>query len=147
MTPTQSTTREQRAQTLIDSGAVTLLIGTGTAEVRGNRGITYIVTKDGCCCPDRTRRGATCYHEMAVRQLCAEYRALKAATERGERVRPSTALLRAIRWPEKPKAKAGCQQCGAVTDFDLCSGCFFGQRPETPETPGSAFPLNLPEVA
>ena len=85
-----------------------------------------------------------CKHLLSVKQLCQEYRQLKAATERGERVRPSTALLQAIRWPEKPKAKAGCRECGAPTIHDICSGCYFGQRPETP---GSAFPLNLPEVA
>ena len=122
-----TTTREQRAIDLIAASAVKLLIGTGTAEVRGSKGTVYVVTRDGCCCLDRTKRGVACYHEMAVRQLCAEYRELKARAASGERVRPSSALLAAIRWPEKPEAKAGCKECGAPTDFDVCSGCFFGQ--------------------
>ena len=124
--PTQSTTREARAQALIDSGAVTLYVGEGRAEVRGSRGVTYVVTRDQCGCPDFQRRGTDCKHRLAAKALCAEYRELKVAAERGERVRPSTALLQAIRWPEKPKANAGCTECGAPTDFDLCSACFFG---------------------
>ena len=127
MVTSQSTTREARAQALIDAGAVTLYVGQGYAEVKGSNSVTYTVTKDACGCPDFVRRGVDCKHRIAAQQLCAEYRQLKAAAQRGERVRPSTALLQAIRWPEKPKAKVGCKECGAPTDFDVCSGCFFGQ--------------------
>ena len=123
------TTREARAQALIDAGAVTLYVGQGYAEVRGSKGVTYFVTRDQCGCPDFQRRAADCKHRIAAQRLCAEYRRLKAAAQRGERVRPSTALLQAIRWPERPKATepTGCKECGAPTDFDICSGCFFGR--------------------
>ena len=122
---TQDTSREQRAQELIDAGAVTLYVGQGYADVKGSRGITYTVTRESCGCPDFTQRGVECKHRLAARRLCAEYRELKAKAERGERIRPSTALLQAIRWPTKA---TGCKECGAPTDFDLCSGCFFGQK-------------------
>ena len=125
--PNQSTTREAKAQQLIDASAVTLYVGQGYATVRGSQGVTYTVTKDACGCKDFQRRGGDCKHRLAAKALCAEFRQLKAAAERGERVRPSSALLAAIRWPERPKAKAGCRECGAPTDFDICSGCFFGQ--------------------
>ena len=83
----------------------------------------------GCDCPDRQYRGAGCCHELACCQLCAEYRELKAKAERGETVRPSTALLQAIRWPMlKNFNTPGCRECGAPTDFDICSGCFFMQQ-------------------
>ncbi len=119
--------REAKAQELLQSGAVSLFVGQGYALVQGSGSNVYRVTKDGCTCPDRQKRGQPCKHEIACRQLCAEYRELKAKADQGERIRPSSALLQAIRWPEKPKA-TGCKECGAPTDFDVCSGCFFGQR-------------------
>jgi hypothetical protein len=125
--PTKNTSsREAKAQELLNTGAVTLYVGQGVAEVLGSRGITYTVTKDQCGCPDFTRRGVECKHRQAVKALCDEYKVCKAAAQRGETIRPSTALLQAVRWPEKPKA-TGCKECGAPTDFDICSGCFFGQ--------------------
>ena len=121
---TDSTTREARAQALIDSGAVTLFVGEGRAEVRGSEGVVYVVTKTSCGCKDFTQRGVElCKHRLAAKALCAEYRQLKAAVERGERVRPSSALLAAIRWPEKPKAEA-CRDCGRPTTQGLCADCF-----------------------
>ncbi len=126
--PTKNTTsREVRAQELINTGAVTLFVGERYAEVKGSKGETYKVTHEACTCPDFTRRGVECKHRLACRELCRQYRACKAAAQRGETIRPSTALLQAVRWPEKPKA-TGCRECGAPTDFDICSGCFFGQR-------------------
>ena len=125
--PIQNTSRDQRAQELIGAGAVTLFVGQGYAEVRGSKGVTYTVTKDACGCLDFVRRGVDCKHRIAARWLCTEFRLLKELAQRGERVRPSTALLQAIRWPELPKANAVCRECGAPTDFDICSGCFFGQ--------------------
>ncbi len=119
--------REAKAQELLQSGAVSLFVGQGYALVQGSGSNVYRVTKDGCTCPDRQKRGQPCKHEIAVRSLCSEYRAWNAKAEQGERIRPSSALLQAIRWPEKPEA-TGCQECGAPTDFDVCSGCFFGQR-------------------
>ena len=124
MSKSQSITREAKATELIPSGAVTLFVGQGTAEVKGSKGVTYTVTKDQCGCPDFTRRGVDCKHRIASRLLCEEFKALKAAAQRGETIRPSRHLLQALRWPVK---KAGCRECGAVTDFDVCSGCFFGQ--------------------
>ena len=135
MTSQNPTTRESRAQALITAGAVSLFVGQGMAEVKGSKGVTYTVTKDQCGCPDFTRRGVDCKHRIASRLLCEEYRALKATAQRGERIRPSSALLQAIRWPTLARdsetlahAKvSGCRDCGAPTDFDQCSGCFFGQ--------------------
>ena len=122
-----NTSRETKAVELITTGAVQLFVGQGTAEVTGGKGETYKVTHESCTCPDFTRRGAGCKHRLAVKQLCDEYRQLQAAAERGETIRPSRHLLRALRWPERPQA-AGCKECGAPTDFDICFGCFFGQR-------------------
>ena len=124
MATKSNTSRETKAQELLDTGAVSLYVGQGYALVQGSGANVYRVTRDGCTCPDRQKRGQPCKYEIACRQLCAEYRDLKAKAEQGERVRPSTALLRAIRWPVK---EVGCKECGAPTDFDLCSGCFFGQ--------------------
>ena len=96
MSKPQSTTRETKAAELIQSGAVQLFIGEARAEVRGSRGVSYIVTREGCSCPDRQYRGAGCCHELAVKQLCDEFRACRAAAERGERIRPSRHLLQAL---------------------------------------------------
>ena len=127
MSKRDSTTREARAQALLNTGAVSLFVGQGYALVQGSGSNVYRVTKDGCTCPDRQKRGLPCKHEIAVKLLCGEYRAWKAKAGQGERIRPSSALLQAIWWPEKPKTTE-CQGCGAPTDFDFCSGCFFGQR-------------------
>ena len=124
MSKSQSTTREAKAQELITTGAVTLYVGKGYATVRGSGAAVYTVVKTGCTCPDRVKRGQTCKHEIASRLLCEEFKACKAAAQRGETVRPSRHLLQALRWPVK---KAGCRECAAPTDFDICSGCFFGQ--------------------
>ena len=125
-----TTSREAKAQELLDSGAVQLHIGLGVATVQGSGGSVYRVSRGtGCDCPDRQRRGQTCKHEIAAKQLCDEYKACRTAAERGETIRPSRHLLQAIRWPTFARAKVrGCKECGAPTDFDVCSGCFFGQR-------------------
>ncbi len=121
---TKNTSCETKAQELIQTGAVVLLVGTRTAQVRGSKGETYTVTHTTCTCKDFERRGVDCKHRIACRLLCEEYRELKAKAAAGETIRPSRHLLQALRWPVK---QAGCRECGAVTDFDVCSGCFFGQ--------------------
>ena len=141
MATKNTSSREAKAQELLNGGAISLYVGKGYALVQGSGGRVYQVGSTGCTCPDATSRQVTCKHELAVRQLCAEYRQLKAAAQRGERVRPSTALLQAIRWPEPANH---CRDCGKATKHDLCADCWLGHQPETP---GSAFPLNLPEVA
>ncbi len=94
----QSTTRQDRADQLLRDGKVALYVGRGFATVAGKTG-TYTVTRDGCTCKDAETRDRTgCYHALAVRQLCEEFKALKAASERGERVKPSWALINAVRW-------------------------------------------------
>ncbi len=124
--PTKNTTsREAKAQELINTGAVMLFVGERYAEVRGSKGETYKVTHESCECPDFQKRQVECKHRIACRQLCQEYRELKAKAAAGETIRPSRHLLQALRWPVK---KAGCRECGAPTDFDICSGCFFGQQ-------------------
>ena len=127
MSKSQSSTREAKAQEILKAGVIRLFVGQGYALVQNLRGSSeYKVTKAGCTCPDNQQRQVACKHMLAVKALCEEFKACKAAAQRGETIRPSTALLQAIRWPEKPKA-TGCKECGAPTDFDLCSGCFFGQ--------------------
>ena len=117
-----NTSREAKAQELLDTGAVSLYVGQGYALVQGSGANVYRVTRDGCTCPDRQKRGQPCKHEIAVRSLCGEYRAWKAKAEQGETIRPSTALLQAIRWPEKPKPTS-CRDCGTLTRQDLCANC------------------------
>jgi hypothetical protein len=130
---TQSTTREQRAQSILNSGAVSLFVGRGYAEVKGSGSNVYRVTSAGCTCPDAAQRGRPCKHEIAVQSLCGEYRAWQVKAGQGERIHPSSALLQALRWPTKAAAPAvaqGCRECGAPTGFDVCSGCYFGQPVE-----------------
>ena len=119
----KNTSRESKAQALLESGAVQLFVGQGHALVTGSKGTTYRVTKAGCECPDAVKRQRDCYHTLAVKQLCAEYHRLKLAAELGERVKPSAALVAAIRWPEKP---SGCRDCGKPTSQGLCADCFTG---------------------
>ncbi len=128
----QSTTRETKAVELIQSGAVTLYVGQGYAEIKGSGRNVYRVTSTGCTCKDFERRGVDCKHRISARLLCEEFKACKAAAQRGETIRLSSALVAAVRWPEKPKATAtgACKHCGAPTDFDVCSGCFFGNGPK-----------------
>ncbi len=65
--------RESRAITLIEAGAVTLNLD-GTATVRGSGKARYLVTKQGCPCPDYTQRGqqvGPCKHLLAVSRRSA----------------------------------------------------------------------------
>ena len=133
--PTKNTTsRETKAQALLESGAVELYIGLGVATVQGSKGTIYHVSRGtGCDCPDRIRRDQPCKHELAVKQLCDEYHRLKLAAQRGEKVRPSRHLLQALRWPVKKTGgqgvqfapHTGCRECGRPTQQDLCSDCLF----------------------
>ena len=111
----------------LTAGAVSLFVGQGYALVQGSGSNVYRVTKDGCTCPDAAKRGRPCKHEIAVKSLCGEYRAWQVKAGQGERIRPSSALLQALRWPTKAAAPAGCRECGAPTGFDVCSRCYFGQ--------------------
>ena len=127
-------TREQRATDLLTAGAVTLFVGRGYALVAGSKGNVYRVTKAGCECSDFRSRGMECKHLLAVKRLCAEYHALKARAEQGERVTPSAALLAALRWlerpaPVRPAASGRCTDCGAPAPKDLCADCFLGYPP------------------
>ena len=139
MATKNTSSREARAQELITTGAVTLFVGERYAEVRGSKGETYKVTHEACACPDFTRRGIECKHRLACRELCRQYRELKAAAQRGETVRPSRHLLQALRWPVKADVistdnvanvgnVSGCCECGRPTSQDLCADCFFGQK-------------------
>ena len=128
MATKNTTSREAKAQEILKAGVIRLFVGQGYALVQNLRGSSeYKVTKAGCTCPDFQLRQADCKHMLAVKVLCGEYHELKAKAEQGERVRPSSALLQALRWPVKQPKATGCRECGAATDFDVCSGCFFGQ--------------------
>lgn len=94
---TTDSTRQAKALALIEAGMIRLHPGTGTATAHGRDGAIYLITKaDGCPCPDRIRRGPGCKHERAARQLCEEYRALSRQARRGETVRLSVGLLKAL---------------------------------------------------
>ena len=130
---THSTTRDERATDLLNAGAVQLFVGKGYAEVQGKTG-TYVVTREGCGCKDHLHRGGDCYHILAVKRLCAEYHALKAKAEQGETVKPSAALLAALRWPDRPApvrpaASGRCTDSGAPAPRDVCASCFLGHVP------------------
>ncbi len=130
MATKSNTSREAKAQELINTGAVTLYLGRGYAEVKGSGSNVYRVTKDGCCCPDRTKRGQACKHELAVKALCEMFREHRAEAKASGKTRMPAALARALANATPataPAAKAGCTVCSAPTDFDICSGCFFGQ--------------------
>ena len=75
-----------------------------------------------------------CKHILATKALCREYHALKAKAEQGETVKPSAALVAALRWPEcpapvRPAASGRCTDCGAPAPKDLCADCFLGSPP------------------
>lgn len=90
--PTQ--TREDRALTAIRENRVSLYPGTagerGYALVKGNRETTYVVSHEGCCCPDAQKRDPKgCWHALCVRWLCDGYRQHRA------RQAPLSAILMA----------------------------------------------------
>lgn len=72
--------RHQRAAQLLAAGAVKLYVGEGYATVEASKpGYKYVVTRDGCGCPDWTYRHeqvGDCCHVLAVRAACNAYRAL-----------------------------------------------------------------------
>ena len=117
-------TRETRAQALLDSGAVSLFVGKGFAYVRGSGDALYKVTSDGCTCPDFAKRGPGCKHEIAVRRLCAMYREHRSEARATGRTRMPAALAKALA-NATPLPSHPCRECGAPTIHDVCSGCFF----------------------
>ena len=133
MATKNTTSREAKAQELITTGAVTLFVGERYFLVHATNSEIYTVTHESCECPDFTRRGIECKHRLACRELCRQYRELKAAAQRGEKVRPSRHLLQALRWPVKKTGgqgvqfapHTGCRECGRPTQQDLCSDCLF----------------------
>ncbi len=93
-----STTREDRAIALIDAGAVTLNFD-GTATVKGSGKAQYLVTKQGCPCPDYTQRGeqvGLCKHLLAVKALCQVYRACREEARTTGRTRLPANLAKAL---------------------------------------------------
>lgn len=99
---TQDTTtmdkRDAKAQILIDTGKVHLLVGERHALVDGSRGEQYRVNRDGCTCPDWTNRQPEggCGHMRAVKRLCDLYKALRVVARETGRVRIPPALYRAL---------------------------------------------------
>lgn len=108
---TEKSNRYERAQQLLTEGRVRLHPGTGTATVHGRTG-TYTVRKDsGCDCPDAFNRDAlNCYHAVAVKAVCAEYRHLAKLARQGQTVRPSVTLLRALGWQVEASASAPARE-------------------------------------
>jgi hypothetical protein len=95
----QKVSREDKARLLVAEGRIRLHPGTGAATAYGSDGAVYSIHKgEGCSCPDRARRGPGCKHEIGCAILCQEYRACAAQARRGETVRPSVNLLRALGW-------------------------------------------------
>lgn len=98
MAKTKYPSKADKAQALIDSGAVRLFPGRGYATVIGSTGNTYTITRqDGCNCPNsKSRDPRSCYHAEAARILCGLYHdCAKQARETG-RVRIPPALYRAL---------------------------------------------------
>ena len=124
MATTKRTTREQRAQELLDNGAVSLFVGRGYANVKGSGDNIYRVTKDGCICPDRQKRGPGCKHELAVKALCEMYREHRSEARATGRTRMPAALAKALA-NATPVPAHPCRECSAPTIHDVCSGCFF----------------------
>lgn len=91
-----TTTREDRAMALIESGAVSLVVGRNWSIVRGSGKASYRVSRDGCTCPDFTKRAVECKHIIAVRGLCGAYRVVRAQAKRTGRCRLPSALGRAL---------------------------------------------------
>lgn len=96
MSKHNSTTREERAQSLIQSGAVTLVPGSRTARVAGSGKNVYTVNRDGCTCPDFQKRGGPCKHQLAAAELCRLYRACRREAKATGRTRLPAALGRAL---------------------------------------------------
>ncbi len=92
---THSTTRQDKAIELIQSGAVTLNLD-GTATVRGSGKAVYTVTKTGCPCPDFTQRGVDCKHILATRALCKVLRACCEEARQTGRTRLPANLAKAL---------------------------------------------------
>lgn len=89
--------RFEKAQQLVLDGRIRLHPGTGTATAFGTDGVTYTITRTGCTCPDAVNRDPLgCKHALGAKALCAEYRALAAQARRGEKVRLSVALVKAL---------------------------------------------------
>lgn len=90
--------KADKAQALIDAGAVRLFPGLGYATVVGSKGDTYTITRqDGCNCPNgKSRDPRSCYHAEAARILCEEYRRLSAQARETGRVTIPPALMRAL---------------------------------------------------
>lgn len=65
-------TREDRALTLIESGAVQLFPGRGYALVQG-KSDRYTVTRESCVCRD-FELGNECKHRLATQSVCKLYR-------------------------------------------------------------------------
>ena len=125
MATTKLTPRQRKAQELLDNGAVSLFVGRGYANVKGSGDNIYRVTKDGCICPDRCKRGLPCKHEIAVRELCRMYREHRSEAQETGRTRMPAALARALA-NATPAPAHPCRECGALTIHDVCSTCFFG---------------------
>jgi hypothetical protein len=124
---TKDTTRQAKVQALIDSGAIRLFPGRGYAEVVGSRGTVYQITKQqGCnCLNGMSRDPRSCYHAAATRLLCEEYRLLAKQTRRGETIRPSVGLLKAIGWGVGEQSSAPIPAGALVDDRGIpyCAKC------------------------
>jgi len=120
MVTRNSTTREDRAESLLHDGRVALYPGRAFADVIGSKGECYRVDRRGCTCPDYQRRGQDCKHVLAVRQLCRDYRAAQAEARATGRAHLPAHLARAL---VNATQRQRCQRCGVTTAGTLCRPC------------------------
>ena len=128
MATRQSTSRETKAQALIESGAVTLHLGRGYAHVAGSGGKVYQVSANGCTCPAFAKRGPGCKHELAVRELCRLFREHRSEARTTGRTRMPAVLARALA-NATPAPVTTCRDCGRPARSGLCADCFIGVAP------------------
>jgi len=111
--PSKSTTREAKALDLIQSGAVSIFPGREYATVKGSGKATYQVNRDGCTCPDFTRRGGPCKHQLSVKAICTGIRLLREQAAQTGRVTLPANIGRALH----NAAVAQRQQAAALDDI------------------------------
>jgi hypothetical protein len=97
---TQDTTdrRDVKAQTLIDTGKVHLILGQRFGYVDGSQGQLYRVSRDGCECRDWLNRQPEggCAHQRALRAVCALYKGMRAEAKATGRATIIPAIYRAL---------------------------------------------------
>lgn len=101
--PAPLSTRQQKALTLIEAGAIALVPGRKWATVKGSGKASYKVSKSGCECPDYKRLGLDagdpgfmCKHRLCLKALCDLARIARREARETGRCRIPAPLARAL---------------------------------------------------